>query len=135
MLKMNCLALKVFFFTYRADKEFQGGLIFNPPLLKELVYWVRASLNTTLLVICISHVNVIPMKGCYHNEKAVTDGRTDGGTTRRADGQADRQTDGRQERVLELELCSQLKILCLLELPTIGSCSHCFFYVKYIKLT
>ena len=38
------------------------------------------------------------MKGCYHTEKAVTDGQTD------------RQTDGRQERVLELELCSQLII-------------------------
>ena len=74
-------------------RNFRGGLVFIPPFLKELVYWIWTSLNTTLLAICISHVNVISMKGCYHNEKAVIDGRT----------------DGRQERVLELELCSQLK--------------------------
>ena len=45
------------------------------------------------MAIGISHINLISMKGCYHIEKAVTGGRT----------------DGRQERVLELELCSQLK--------------------------
>ena len=37
------------------------------------------------------------MKGCYHTEKAVTDGQTD------------RQTDGRQERVLELDLVMLLR--------------------------
>ena len=59
-------------------RNFRGGLVFIPPFLKESVYWVRTSLNTTLLAICISHVNVISMKGCYHSEKAVTDGRTSG---------------------------------------------------------
>ena len=83
----NGLSSTVNFLVIARKGIWEGGFWFYPPFLKELIYWVRTSLNTTLLAICISHVNVISMKGCYHNEKAVTDGRTD--------GQTDRQTDGR----------------------------------------
>ena len=38
------------------------------------------------------------MKGCYHNEKAVTDGQTDRRTDGRTDGRTERQTDGKTDR-------------------------------------
>ena len=41
----------------------------------------RSSLNTAVLVIGISHMNLILIKLFYHGEKAVTDRETDSWTT------------------------------------------------------
>ena len=61
-------------------KKMGGSSFLAPPHLNYWSHRFRSSLNTTLLGIGFSHVKNILIKIFYHDEKAATDGQTDGQT-------------------------------------------------------